>query len=183
MDPTEEQRKSTAPQKIDQYEVFAIDVALSAGSGDFVASSEKPWIYRKTDKAHSLKARSGRALYSHIQSNFGKMAFHIRSLDPAANSKKPHNLDSNAIKLGFSELIATEMVQGYETLYDREKALVARFMFTVILLPSGPSRITHWSALPESLKSSRSLKNADLIALLKTDPRAKKRAVPNTASA
>ena len=168
VNPTAEQRKSTRPQPFEDYDVFAVDVALTSGNGQFSAASGKPWIFRKTDTNHELRTKSARSMLTSIQNKYGKMAFNIRSLTLEPELEK-------ANKLGFAELVKSEIIQGYETLYDKKQCNVARFMFTVVITPSGPLRITHWEPLSPTIQPSKSLSNPTLVELLRSDPRSKKR--------
>jgi methionine aminopeptidase len=167
---TPEQRKASKIQTLEPYDVFAIDVALTSSDGAFVPSAtSKPWIYRKTENTQSIKTKSGRSLYAAIQNKFGRMAFHSRTLQPPIFEK--------ASKLGLSELLNRQLIQGYETLFDRLKKPVARFMFTVIVTPNGPIRITHWDDLADHVKPTNSLKQPDLLQILASDPRSKKKMI------
>lgn len=133
INPTDTQAKSIQPFRFDLYDVFVIDIAVSAGEGKVRPLGDcRTSIYCKTGSQYALKLKTSRAVFSEIQSKFGSMAFNIRSLDDQVRSR-----------MALKECAQHNLVNPYEVLAEiDEQVPTARFMFTMIMMPSGPLKIT-----------------------------------------
>lgn len=78
------------------------------------------------------------------------------------------------------ECIKHELVQPYETLYEKETEVIARFMFTTILMPAGPLRITGSFFDPKSVSSTKMIKDTSLLELLASNVRKNKTSAKKT---
>ena len=128
--PNIEQKKLVTPSILSHQQVFVIDVAISSKDG-LVKSSAKhrTSIFRKspTNSNPSLRSKSAKSLYFQI----GSMAFHLSHYEKS--------------RLALPELLANKALEPYEVMIEKDEAAVAaRFMFTCILTPKGPLKITDY---------------------------------------
>ena len=70
--------------------------------------------------------------------------------------------DENHAKLGVIEPLKHALMQSYPVMFEREGEYVARFMFTVILQPNGPLRITSVPFDPAHYKSELKIEDPAL---------------------
>ena len=69
-----------------------------------------------------------------------------------------------------------DLLKPYEPLYEREGERVARFLYTVILMPAGPLRLTEDFFAPATVQSDKRVQDPVLLALLDTPVRKTKAA-------
>mmetsp|Transcript_6632 Transcript_6632/g.10016 ORF Transcript_6632/g.10016 Transcript_6632/m.10016 type:complete len:120 (+) Transcript_6632:136-495(+) len=86
--------------------------------------------------------KASRAMFSEISKKFPTLPFSLRSLE-----------DERQAKLGVRELVQHELIAPYPVLYERADDHVVHVKFTVLLLPSGTTKITGMS-LPEGMALS-----------------------------
>jgi hypothetical protein len=147
--PNIEQKKLVLPAILSQRQVFVIDVAISSKTGLVKPSAKhRTSIFRKspTKTNPSLRSKSAKAFFSQV----GSMAFHLSHHEKA--------------RLALPELLANKVLEPYEVMTEKEEAAItARFMYTCILTPNGPLKITGYP--PPSNIVTSSLR-ADLKSLL-----------------
>ena len=92
------------------------------------------------------------------------MAFGLESLKEPIKSK-----------MGLKECVQHNLVFGFEPLYESDDVDVAHFVFTVLLMPQGPLKLTTYPWSADLVKSDRVLA-PETAELLKTSirPKAKK---------
>ena len=78
--------------------------------------------------------------------------------------------------MGIVECANHNLVVPYQVLYEKEDAVVAHFMFTVLLLPTGPLKITSFPWDQELVKSDKEVKSESVKELLKQPVRSNKKA-------
>lgn len=163
--PAEGQAKMIETSTFSNYDVFVIDISLSSGKGSIRASRKhQTTVYKRTEQNHSLRLKTSRGVINEIQSKFGLMAFNLRSLE-----------NVNRARLALNEATQHQVTTAYEVLEEKDKeTLTARFMFTVIVMPAGPLKITDYRYASENVKATNTFKSKDLIDLLDTPVRAKK---------
>jgi len=124
-------------QKVEDFsfelnEVYSIDIAMSTGEGKPKEMESRTTIFKRSvDKNYMLKMRSSRTLFNEINAKFPALPFTLRSLD-----------DERQARMGIVECLKHELVHPYPVLYEKKGDRVAHFKFTVLLLPSGPTRIS-----------------------------------------
>mmetsp|Transcript_6631 Transcript_6631/g.10015 ORF Transcript_6631/g.10015 Transcript_6631/m.10015 type:complete len:388 (+) Transcript_6631:98-1261(+) len=124
-------------------EVYAVDVAMSTGEGKPRDMDTRTTVYkRNVDRTYNLKMKASRAMFSEISKKFPTLPFSLRSLE-----------DERQAKLGVRELVQHELIAPYPVLYERADDHVVHVKFTVLLLPSGTTKITGMS-LPEGMALS-----------------------------
>lgn len=166
--PTDLQQRTLQEAVFAPYQVWCVDVAVSLGRGKVgpIGGAHKTTIWAKNEGVtYALKLKGSRAVFSEIQSKFGCMAFHSRSLDDQVKSR-----------MALLECVSHELVQPYEV--QGEKAsedLTARFMFTAVVMPAGPLKLTDPLFNIEAVKSACSVSDPELKALLDAPVRPKRK--------
>lgn len=116
----------------EQFEVYAVDVAMTTGPGTPREMDARTTVFKaNVDKKYQLKMKGSRTLLSEVKSKFPTMPFTIRALEDERNAK-----------LGVRECVQHELLTPYPVLYERAGDTVVHVKFTVLVLPSGPSKVT-----------------------------------------
>lgn len=127
-DPEEEQLPECT---FEQNEVYAIDVAMSTGDGNARPGALRTTIFkRNVDKQYSLKVQASRQLLAEVDKKYPTLPFTVRHLS-----------DVRKARLGIPECVSHGLLTPYPSLHDHS-GIVAHFKCTVLLLPSGNTRIT-----------------------------------------
>lgn len=74
--------------------------------------------------------------------------------------------DETKARTGLVECVKKGVVNPCDVLYEQSGALIARFMFTVLLLPAGPLRITNILYDEEEFLGEKQIKNEELKKIL-----------------
>lgn len=147
----------TEDAEFEEYEVYAIDVVMSTGSGKTKVLDEKETgVYKRAlDKNETLKLGSSRSVFGYVEKNFPALPFPARALE-----------HMRGMNMGILDCVRHEMLVEYPVLYERENAPVAHAKATVLLTPSGVDRIT--AASPSTLPRSptHSLQDSEALALI-----------------
>lgn len=117
----------------DQAEVYAVDVALSTGEGRPRPSGTlRTTVFRRNVEAkYRLKVKASRALLGEVDRKYPALPFTLA-----------HFEDERAAKMGVTECVNHGLLAPYPVLHERKDAKVAHFKCTVLLLPSGTTRVT-----------------------------------------
>lgn len=128
----ESDRGESLPEcEFEVNEVYAVDVALSTGDGNARPQDLRVTVYkRNVETQYSLKMKASRALLAEVDKKFPTLPFTLRHLD-----------DVRQARLGLNECVAHGLLQPYPCLHDHS-GKVAHFKCTVLILPSGTTRIT-----------------------------------------
>ena len=133
--PTVDQRKTCAGMVVEENEVYLVDVVVS--SGEYAVArptSHRTSIYKKSGAFQDLRFKSSRQFISEIGQKFGLMAFSLRSF----SSNEPRS------RSALKECMKAELIQSYDVIADLdEKALTARFAFTLVVGKDSNTVITH----------------------------------------
>ncbi|KAI9203495.1 peptidase M24, structural domain-containing protein [Polychytrium aggregatum] len=165
LNPTEQQRKEIETFTFEEGQVYSIDILISTGEGKPKTQETRTTIFkRNAGLNYQLKMRTSRVVFSEVTSKFGNMAFSLRQFE-----------DEKKARMGMIELANHNLVIPYNVLYEKEDAHVAHFMYTVLLMPNGPLKITSFPWSEELVKSEKELKNEELKELLKQPVRASKK--------
>ncbi|XP_065206445.1 proliferation-associated protein 2G4 [Planococcus citri] len=155
--PTEAQRKEHEKFEISEYEVYAMDVLVSSGTGVGREQDARVSIYKKTDEIYQLKLKASRMFYAEVVKKYGSMPFNLRSFE-----------DERSAKMGVVECVNHKLLNPFQVLYEKPGEFVVQFKFTVMVLPNGPSKITGLP-LDESLfESNNSISDPELKVLLQS---------------
>ncbi len=117
----------------EQAEVYAVDVAMSTGEGKPRPSGTlRTTVFKRNVEAtYKLKMKNSRFLLSEVDKKFPTLPFTLAHFD-----------DERAAKMGVTECVGHELLTPYPVLHEQKDAKVAHFKCTVLLLPSGTSRVT-----------------------------------------
>nr|WCZ58561.1 ErbB-3 binding protein 1 [Andalucia godoyi] len=166
-------------QKVDEVtfennEVYSIDVVYTTGDGKLKQTESRTTIYKRAvENNYDLKLKASRALFSEINAEYPTFPFAVRYF-PDAKSR-----------LGMKEIVEHQLVHAYPVLTEKPGEFVAQFKTTVLLLPSGTSRVTglsvDFSTFPtkpskDILASPPSDELKDLLAAAFADKKSKKKA-------
>merc|ERR1719424_586381 len=155
--------------KVDEFEfepneVYAIDIVMSTAEGKPKEVDERTTVYKRClDQTYKLKMKASRAILSEINNNFPFFPFTIRALD----EKK--------VRFGIVECYNHDLVNSYPVLHEKDGEVVAHFKFTVLMLPSGPTRITGVTVDASKYKSELKVTDEELVKLLKTAVKKKRK--------
>jgi len=113
-------------------EVYSIDVVMSTGDGKPKEMQSRTTIFKRSvDKNYMLKMRSSRTLFNEVNSKFPALPFALRALE-----------DERQARMGLVECLKHELIHPFPVLFEKKGDYVAQFKLTVLILPSGPTRIT-----------------------------------------
>mmetsp|Transcript_21615 Transcript_21615/g.27950 ORF Transcript_21615/g.27950 Transcript_21615/m.27950 type:complete len:401 (+) Transcript_21615:178-1380(+) len=126
-----ERGEQLAECEFEQNEVYAVDVAMSTGNGNARPQDLRITVYkRNVETQYLLKMKASRALLGEVDKKFPTLPFTLRHME-----------DVRQARLGLNECVQHGLLQPYPCLHDHS-GLVAHFKCTVLLLPSGTTRIT-----------------------------------------
>jgi curved DNA binding protein len=129
-DDVEGGEEKVPPCTFEEFEVYAVDVAVSTGDGRARPGEMRTTVYKRNVEAnYKLKMKASRGILSEIDSKFPTMPFTMRHFD-----------DERTAKLGITECSSHGLLTPYPILHERKGAKVAHFKCTVLLLPSGTAR-------------------------------------------
>lgn len=129
--------------KFEQGEVYAVDVAMSTGDGKARPGELRTTVFkRNVETNYKLKMKSSRYVLSEVDKKFPTLPFTLR-----------HFADEKQAKMGITECVSHGLVTPYPSLHQHSGD-VAHFKCTVLLLPSGTSRVTGLP-FPEYFKTAK----------------------------
>lgn len=115
----------------EQFEVYAVDVAMSTGDGNARPGDLRTTVFkRNVEQQYSLKVQASRAVLAEVDKKFPTLPFTLR-----------HMSDVRKARLGIPECVSHGLLTPYPSLHDHS-GTVAHFKCTVLLLPSGTVRVT-----------------------------------------
>lgn len=130
-DETEQQEEKLPDCTFEQFEVYAVDVAMSTGAGNARPGDLRTTVFkRNVEQQYSLKVQASRQLLAEVDKQFPTLPFTLRHLS-----------DVRKARLGLGECISHGLLTPYPSLHDHS-GVVAHFKCTVLLLPSGTSVVT-----------------------------------------
>lgn len=128
--------------EFEQYEVYAIDVAMSTGEGKARPADLRTTVFkRNVESNYKLKMKASRQLLSEVDKKYPTLPFTLS-----------HFEDERTAKMGVNECVGHGLLIPYPSLAEKVDEKVAHFKCTVLLLPSGTTRVSGLD-LPEYFKS------------------------------
>ena len=156
LNPSENQRKEVPEFEFEQGQVYALDIMVTTGDGKTKPQETRTTVYKRNpDANYQLKMKTSRAVFSQVQKECGTMAFSLSSLE-----------DEKKSRLGIVECSTHGLVVPYDVLHEQEGVHVAHFIFTVLLMPSGPLKVTDFPWEQDAIKSEKALSDEPLKELL-----------------
>jgi len=156
----------------EQAEVYAIDVAMTTGDGKVRPADLRTTVFKRNVEAnYRLKMKASRYVLSEVDKKFPTLPFTLRHFD-----------DERTAKMGITECVSHGLLTPYPSLHEKVGAKVVHFKCTVLLLPSGTSRVTGLP-LPSYFKTDKEPDEATAVVLAeiaeKAAKKAKKKAAKN----
>lgn len=136
-DPTPEEieagEEKVSECTFEQAEVYAVDVAMSTGEGKpRPSATARTTVFKRNVEAnYKLRMKNSRYLISEVDKKYPTLPFTLAYFE-----------DERSAKLGVTECISHALLTPYPVLHEHVDAKVAHFKCTVLLLPSGTSRVT-----------------------------------------
>ncbi|KAI8920176.1 hypothetical protein PhCBS80983_g05479 [Powellomyces hirtus] len=157
LNPSEGQKKDVEESTFEEGEVYSLDILVSSGEGKPRTLETRTTVYkRQPEITYNLKMKTSREVLTKVIKQFGTMAFSLRHFD-----------DEKKARMGIVECANHSLVQPYQVLYEKEDAVVAHFMYTVLLMPNGPLKITSFPWDQELVKSDKEVRDEKVKELLK----------------
>ncbi|RLN52596.1 hypothetical protein BBJ29_007570 [Phytophthora kernoviae] len=127
---------------------------------------------RQVDKQYRLKMKASRYVFKEINSKFPTLPFTIRSFE-----------DESQARMGVVECVKHDLLQAYPILEGRAGDKVAHFKVTVLLLPSGTTKITGLTFPEDRVHSEKTVdeETAKILASSLKKKNKKKKKKPTTA--
>mmetsp|Transcript_5105 Transcript_5105/g.9385 ORF Transcript_5105/g.9385 Transcript_5105/m.9385 type:complete len:400 (-) Transcript_5105:164-1363(-) len=134
-DPTpeelEEGEEKVPDCTFEQGEVYAVDVCMSSGEGKARVGAERITVYkRNVETQYKLKMKASRALLTQVDKKYPTLPFTLRDFE-----------DERSAKMGVTECLNHGLLTPYPSLHEYD-GQVAHFKCTVLLLPSGTTKVT-----------------------------------------
>ncbi|KAI9008521.1 proliferation-associated protein 2G4-like protein [Hyaloraphidium curvatum] len=158
LNPTEASRKDTEKVTFEDGDAWCIDILVSTGDGKPRVGETRTNIYkRNSSQTYNLKVKASREVLSDIQKKFGTVGFSLRQFE-----------EQGKARLGIRECEAHGLVTPYQVLHEKEGEHIAHFMFTALLMPTGPLKITGIPYYDAGIvQSEKAVKNDQAKALLR----------------
>lgn len=99
--------------------------------------------------------KASRAFFSDVDKRFGNMPFTLRAFE-----------EEKKARMGVLECVNHKLLEPFTVLYEKDNELVAQFKFTLLLMPSGPHKITGFTIDPNQYKSDHQIEDDSIKALL-----------------
>jgi len=159
----------TPEEKVDEFEfemneVYCIDVVMSTGEGKGKETELRNTVFKRAvETSYSLKTQKARQFISEVNRRFPALPFTLRAIE-----------DEQVARVGVTEAKRHELLDVYPVLKEKEKAIVAQFKFTVLLLPGGTKKVTGLTLNEEKVASALSVQDEDLKKMLASSANPKK---------
>ena len=141
-DEPEELEEKLPECTFEQCEVYAIDVAMSTGEGRIRPADLRTTVFkRNVETNYKLKMKASRQLLSEIDKKYPTLPFTLREFE-----------DERQAKMGVNECLTHGLLLPYPSLQEKVGEYVAHFKCTVLLLPSGTTKVSGLE-MPEYYKS------------------------------
>jgi curved DNA binding protein len=116
----------------EQYEVYAIDVAMSTGEGKPRDDNTRTTVHKRVvNQTYDLKIKSSRQFFNEVNKRYPTLPFSLRSFS-----------DERAAKAGVRECVQHGLLLPYPALHEKPGAHIAHVKFTVLLLAGGTVKVT-----------------------------------------
>ncbi|KAI8375861.1 DNA-binding protein [Blakeslea trispora] len=140
LNPTEAHLRDFKRIEFAENEVYAIDILISSGEG-------------KVRPSRHMAA--SRAVLSEIQTKAGAFPFSLRDLE-----------DERKARMGIVEAAKHQTVLPYDVVYERDEAVVAQYLATIMVTKNGNTLLTHPKYL--DVQTEKKVEDEDISKLLAT---------------
>jgi len=159
LNPTHEQKSSHEKCVFAENEVYGVDVLVTSHTdGKCKTDEARTTVFQRISGiTYQLKLKTSRAALAEVAKKAGYFPFNVRSLD-----------DEKKARMGLIEAEKHGVVRPYDVTYTHKDALVAAFMYTILVTADGPVLLTHPSVWysDDKLKTEKQLEDEDLKKLL-----------------
>jgi curved DNA binding protein len=115
----------------EQGEVYAVDVCMSSGEGKCKVGALRTTVYkRNVETQYKLRMKASRAVLTQVDKKYPTLPFTLRDFE-----------DERSAKMGITECVNHGLLIPYPSLHEYD-GQVAHFKCTVLLLPSGTTKVT-----------------------------------------
>jgi len=148
-------------EKVEEFEfemneVYCLDVVMSTGEGKPKESDFKSTVFKRAvEKSYNLKTQKARQFISEVNRRFPALPFTLRAIE-----------DRQVAIVGISEAKRHELLEEYPVFREKEGQCVAKFKFTLLLLPGGTKKITGLPLMEKQVASTLSVQDEDMKKLL-----------------
>jgi len=151
--------------EFEMNEVYVFDIVMSTGEGKPKESDYKSTVFKRdVEKSYNLKTQKARQFISEVNRRFPTLPFTLRAFE-----------DASVARVGISEARRHELVEEYPVFREKEGQIVAKFKFTLLLLPGGTKKITGLPLQEGQVASTLEVKDEDLKKLLASSANPKKK--------
>lgn len=157
LNPTDNHLRDFKRIAFEENEVYAIDILISTGEGKVRPLKTRTTIYKKTGIRYQLKMAASRAVLSEIQTKAGAFPFSLRDLE-----------DERKARMGIVEAAKHQTVLPYDVMYERDEAIVAQYLSTVMVTKNGNTLLTNPRYDAVDAQSEKSIKDEEIVKLLAT---------------
>uniref|UniRef100_A0A0N4ZAK6 Peptidase_M24 domain-containing protein n=1 Tax=Parastrongyloides trichosuri TaxID=131310 RepID=A0A0N4ZAK6_PARTI len=162
--PSEEQKQHVAKFGFEPYDVFALDILISTGTGKLKLKDTRTTVYKKsTEQQYALKLKNSRAFYTEANTKFGTMPFTLRAMDDEAKAR-----------VGVLECTNHGIMEPHHVMYEKDGEVVVQFKCTIFILPGGVSKIAGLPFDSNIVQSEKEILDENISQLLKTGLKIKK---------
>ncbi|ORX51920.1 DNA-binding protein [Hesseltinella vesiculosa] len=158
LNPMEAHLKDFKRIEFAENEVYCVDILVSTGDGKVRPSTARTTVYKKTNTRYQLKMAASRQVLSDIQAKAGSFPFSLRDLE-----------DERKARMGIVECAKHQTVLPYDIVTEREGAVVAQFLTTVLVTKKGNVVICDPRFNAAVVKSDKSVKDEEIVKLLATE--------------
>ncbi|KAI8987622.1 peptidase M24, structural domain-containing protein [Mycotypha africana] len=155
LNPTEAQLRDFKRCEFAENEVYAIDILISTGEGKVRPLKTRTTIYKKTGVRYQLKMAASRAVFSEIQTKAGAFPFTLRSLE-----------DERKARMGIVEAAKHQTVLPYDVVYERDDAVVAQYLATIMVTKNGNTLLTNPRFDAVQVQTDKKVKDEEINKLL-----------------
>merc|ERR1712113_727013 len=151
--------------EFEMNEVYCLDVVMSTGEGKPKESDFKCTVFkRNVEKSYNLKTQKARQFISEVNRRFPALPFTLRAIE-----------DEQVARVGISEARRHELLEEYPVFREKEGQIVAKFKFTLLLLPGGTKKITGLPLDVKQVASTLEVKDEEMKKLLASSANPKKK--------
>lgn len=156
------------PDKADKMvfepnEVYAVDIALTKGSGKTRNVGTRATVYRRNvEEKYLVKMKSSRAVLNEVDRRFPVFPFSFRALE------------EKSARMGLVECLKHNLLDEYPVINTSDRSLTVHYKFTVLLVPAGTDRITGETIDLAAYPSEKKVEDEEILKILKEAPMKKK---------
>ncbi|OVF11370.1 putative metalloprotease [Clavispora lusitaniae] len=165
LNPAKEHKSKMESYKIEELDVYGLDILISTSSdGKVKKSNYKTTLHKLTGNSYSLKLKS-----SHQA---------LREFKEKVNGPFPANVkifeNPRKVRTGLIECANHEVVLPYEIMEGKKDDFIAQFFTTVAVTKNGIEKYTSPTFVPEFYQTDKKVTSEEIAELIKTPLSSKK---------